>query len=650
MKYFIYDLETLINCFTFTGKFKDDDTYRTFEISSRKNQKTDLLNWLSYLKNSDCYMVGFNNLGFDYPIIHDLMNSPYVFDYNKAYQLCQQIIGSQNYGSPQHLIPFKERFIPQIDLVKINHFDNKNRRTPLKSLQVAMRLQNVEDIPVELGVNLTPEQMDQVIHYNKNDVYATEVFLNKCLHLVEMRKELLDNGVLTGDVLNYSDVKIGTEYLIKKIGRQKCYITGSTPRQTLRSSVAFKDIIFPKIFYKTEPFEEVLNWFNQQTIYTGSEIEPPRLESKLANLDFHFGVGGVHASVESKKYESSNDSVIKDLDVSGMYPSIAIANDLAPEHLGKEFSLAYKQLKSDRDNYKKGTTMNKTLKLAGNGAFGNSDNPYSCFYDPKFPKQITVNGQLQLLQLAETLSLIPGLELIQCNTDGITALVPRKLEYLFKLWKDDWQVQTGLALEEVEYSKMFIRDVNNYLAVTKDGKVKLKGAYWWPKEPEDYDGVWNKDFSMMVVQKVTELCLINNWNPEKVIMAMTDPFDFMLRYKTPSGAKVFIGDKEMTKTVRYYVSTKGQPMKKVAMPKGEIGQFKRKNKISDEEFNKVMSQIGPGVWDDRIHTKNKTRYEMVSTSIENGKLVKECNDASKFDWSDVDYNYYIEEIKKLEIK
>ena len=56
----------------------DDDTYRTFEISSRKNQKTDLLNWLSYLKNSDCYMVGFNNLGFDYPIIHDLMNSPYV--------------------------------------------------------------------------------------------------------------------------------------------------------------------------------------------------------------------------------------------------------------------------------------------------------------------------------------------------------------------------------------------------------------------------------------------------------------------------------------------------------------------------------------------------------------------------------------------
>lgn len=178
-------------------------------------------------------------------------------------------------------------------------------------------------------------------------------------------------------------------------------------------------------------------------------------------------------------------------------------------------------------------------------------------------------------------------------------------------------------------------------------KIKAKGAYWFPKEIKDYDGVWNKDFSMMVVQKVIEQTLINNWDPEALVRLASDPFDFMLRYKTPSGAKVFIGDQETSKTVRYYVSTAGQPMKKIAMPKGDIGQYKRKNKLSDQEFLKVIKEIGPGVWDPRIHTKNKSKYEEVVTNIENGRLVKCCNKADQFNWSDVDFDYYIQEIKKL---
>ena len=123
----------------------------------------------------------------------------------------------------------------------------------------------------------------------------------------------------------------------------------------------------------------------------------------------------------------------------------------------------------------------------------------------------------------------------------------------------------------------------------------------------------------------------------------------MLRYKAVGGAKLYVGDREVSKTLRYYVSTKGEPCKKIAKPKGEIGQYKRKSKLTDEFFEGVMSQIGPDVWDERIHTKNKSKYEQVTTSIESGRLVKECNNADKFDWSDVDYDYYIEEIKKLMI-
>lgn len=647
MKFYVYDLETFPNCFLWSGKFEDSEEVQVFEMSFRKNDKDRLLSWLSYLQSSGAYLIGYNSIGFDYPITHDLLNNIYTFNYEHAHRLCMQIIGAQEYGFTQ--INYKDRILSQVDLAKINHFDNANKRTSLKSLQFAMRAESVEDLPFEPNTVLTSEQIETLITYNIHDIKETERFLKHNKHLIEMRKELLDQGVLSGDVLNFSDVKIGIEYLIKRIGRQKCF-SGHKPRQTFRSDIEFKDLILPKITYRTEPFQQVKDWFEKQKLYIKSEDERPHLETSLAGLDFHFGVGGVHASVESKKYESNSTHIIKDVDVSGMYVAVAIANGFAPEHLGRDFSDAYKQLQSDRAKYKKGTTMNAVLKLAGNGVYGNSNNPYSCFYDPKYTFQVTINGQLQLLQLVEVLSLIPGIEIIQANTDGITCYMPRKMESLFQLWKSEWEKDTNLKLEEVEYSKMWIRDVNNYVAVKTNGEVKLKGAYWYPKEDKEYDGVWNKDFSNMVVQKVIEQVLTRGWKAEEVVKLISDPFDFMMRYKTPAGAKVFIGDKQMPKTVRYYVSTKGEPMRKVATPKGEIGQFKRKNKLTDAFFNKVMSEIGPNKWDERIHTANRKTYEQVVTSIESGRLVKNCNLASNFDWSDVDYDYYLEEIKKLEIK
>lgn len=649
MKYYIYDLETFRTQFLFGGKFLGAQEVQQFEMSRRKNQRSDLLQWLNYLANSGVIMVGFNNLGFDYPIIHELLNNPYVFTEMTAFLKSQDIIKNQGYGF--NTISMSERLLPQLDLVKINHFDNPAKRTSLKSLQFAMRSESVEDLPLDVESDLTDEQMDLMCHYNIHDITETEKFFYKCEHVIKIRQELLEQGILSGDVLNYSDVKLGTEYLVKKIGRQRCFISKSTPRQSKRELISFKDIILPKVEFRTEEFEKVLEWFKAQTIYPEREEERPKLEAKLAGLDFNFGVGGVHASVENKFYESNEEFVIKDIDVSGMYVAVAIANGFFPEHLGQEYVTAYRQLQQDRKSYPKGSSMNLILKLAGNGAFGNSNNSYSCFYDPKYTFSVTVNGQLQLLQLVELLSLLPRIQIIQANTDGITAYIPKSLDNFFQLWKSEWECVTGLKLEEVEYSKMWIRDVNNYLAITTKGEVKRKGAYWYPVEAEDYWGGsgtnWNKDFSNMSAQKGVEQCLLTGCKPEEIVKLISDPFDFMLRYKTPGAAKVYVGDKEMLKTVRYYVSKAGSKMIKIAKPKGEIGAWKRRNSLTDDFFNRTLASIPAGTWDERIHTSNKSKYVMVTTSIENGKLVKECNRAEKFNWGDVDYDYYANEIKKL---
>jgi hypothetical protein len=645
-QYYVYDLEVYPNIFLFGGKFRGSNEVQVFEISDRINQREQLLNWLSYLRNLGVEMVGFNNLGYDYPIVHDLMANPWTFTYEKAFQLSQQIITSQKRGFSIQSIKHTERFIPQIDIVKFCHFDNEAKRTSLKALQFAMRSESLEDLPFKIRP-LNNEEKDLLIKYNIHDITETEKFFNLSEHLVDMRREYLTDGVLQGDVLNYSDVKIGESYLISRIGRNKCY-SGSKPRQTFRPTIEFAKIILPKITFRTEVFQNVLAWFKKQFIYLSVEGSPkPSLEVKLAGLDFHFGIGGVHASADNKIFHSDDRYQIIDIDVSGMYVAVAIANGFAPEHLGEAFSTAYRAVKEDRARYAKGSSRNAALKLAGNGVYGKSNNQYSPFYDPQYTFSVTVNGQLQILQLVEMIDLIPDCELIQANTDGITVRILKENEWLFKAWMKEWEKMTGLELEEVKYSRMWIRDVNNYIAEKMNGELKRKGAYWYPMNIKEYEGWWNKDFSNLASIKAAEKMMTHSWPAEVAIKLMTDKFDFMLRYKATGESRLFIGDEEQLKTVRYYVSVSGKPMKKVAPPKGEVGEYKRANKIPDALFDSVMKEIGKGVWDARIHTKNKSKYDIVETSVQSGWLVKECNRADKFDWKDVDWKYYIEEAKKL---
>lgn len=642
-RYFTYDLETYPNCFTFCGKFNDSDNIYLYELSDRMNQRDELVTFLSYLRNVNVEMVGFNNVGFDYPIIHELMINPYTFDYVRAAQICQTIINSQRTNIQLKRIKYSERIIPQIDMMKICHFDNVARSTSLKALQFAMRSESLEDLPFDIR-DLNDQEKDVLKQYNIHDVIETEKFFLKNKHHLDMRREYLEEGILRGDVLNYNDVKIGVEYLITRIGHNKCF-SGNKPKQTMRESITFSNIILPKIHFRTEPFQEVHSWFMQQRVYMTSP-DRPKLKANLGGVDFHFGVGGLHASVENKIYESNDEYAIIDIDVASMYPSVAIANNFGPEHLGQTFIEVYKQIKSDRLQYAKGTSRNAAMKLAGNGAYGNFNNPYSPLYDPRCLYQITINGQLQLLQLVEMISLIPDMEIIQGNTDGITMYMKREYKYLFDMWCKVWEEMTGLDLEEIEYSRMWIRDVNNYISESKKG-LKRKGAYWYPTNDKEYDGWWNKDFSNLASKIAVEKVLTHSWPLEIALRLITNPFDFMLRYKVPRGSHLYIGDVKQLKTVRYYVSTSGEPMKKVSPPKGEAGEYKRANKLTDVYFNKVMSEIGKGVWDDRIHSKNKSKYVTRETSVQSGWKVKQCNVASDFNWNDVDWNYYKEESKKI---
>ena len=84
LKDYIYDLETFKNIFTFSIVRSDGKHKKTFECSRRVNQINQIKKCVQYLIDNDCRLVGFNNTGFDYPILHALLNKQKLIDMAKS--------------------------------------------------------------------------------------------------------------------------------------------------------------------------------------------------------------------------------------------------------------------------------------------------------------------------------------------------------------------------------------------------------------------------------------------------------------------------------------------------------------------------------------------------------------------------------------
>ncbi len=658
----VYDIETMPNVFSLNaqGLFSDLDV--TFEISEFRNDSHLLAQWFAYWHAHQVPMISFNGLNFDYPVIHQIYQDPGM-PVAEIYEYAMDIINS--FARFGHQVWESERFAPQIDLMKIHHMDNRAKSTSLKALQVNMRSESVMECPLPFGIPLTKEQIDTLlIPYNKHDVRETKKFAHISMDAIKFRIGLMET--LQGDVLNFNDTKIGAKILEQRLGEDICYsreFGRREPRQSPRSRIALNEIIFPYVEFRHPEFNRVLTWMRTQTLTADELTENIKtkgvftgVHATVGGLDFHFGTGGIHGSVAAQRFAADDDYALVDIDVAALYPSIAIQNGLHPEHLGDHFVEEYAKLPQERAKHKKGTVENAAFKLASNGTYGNSNNKFSVFYDPKFTMSITINGQLMLCMLAEWLLDVQTLEIIQINTDGITYRCHRAYLEHARIVRRIWERLTRLVLEEAQYSRMWIRDVNNYIAEKTNGELKQKGAYWYPEKfPDDISNssppAWHKDFSAIVSIKAAVAHMVHGADIERFVYGHAEPFDFMCRAKVDRSSKLMIGDQEVQRITRYYVAHNGGQMRKVSPPKEGcvLGDYKRKNGISEYEYQTILSQITPGTHDERIHTKNKSRYEIREMGIEAGHLVAECNVASKFDFQNVNYEYYIDKARKLVI-
>lgn len=453
----IYDLETYPNIFT--GAFRNVVTQekRLYEISTRKNDISALLDYLYWCEENEQTQVGFNNFGFDYPVLHFILELGSLCTLDDIYGKSQEIINSGWDNGFKNII-WQPR-INQIDLYKVHHFDNAAKATSLKTLEINMRMDSVQDLPFPPGTILTDSQMDTLCEYNWHDIDATEWFFHESIPAIELRKELSQQYDI--DMTNFSDSKIGTSIFTHELKKAGLPTDSKTPR----ASIDLGECILDYIQFEQPEFNRILGYLKNKTI-TETKGVFKDLTCVVDGIEYVFGTGGIHASNTSQTFVSDDKFIIKDSDVKSYYPNLSIKNRFYPEHLGEEFCDIYEEMYVKRSSFKKGTPENAALKISLNASYGNSNNKYSNLYDPKFTMQITLNGQLLLCMLCEQLIKVPELTIIAVNTDGVCYHFPREYEQHVINVCDWWEKMTqGLELEHVNYDKFFLLDVNNYLSV-----------------------------------------------------------------------------------------------------------------------------------------------------------------------------------------
>ena len=669
---YAYDLEVYPNCFTARFIHIATGGDWKFEISDRRCDIAELTQFVTQLRACKARGVGYNNVGFDYPVLHRVITQG-MDDPRVIYDLAMKLIKGSKDEKFALQVWDNDRLFEQLDLIMVWHYNKENpvtgtEPTSLKALEIAMRMDNIEDLPFDVGTVLTHGQMDELHRYNRHDVVATIYFYVRSLTQIKLREDL--SRTFGKNFLNHSNTKMGGDILIHEC--EKAGITffdrsqgKRVKRQTIRPSINLGECIFPYVRFERPEFEAVRALLASKTI-TETKGVFKGLNAEVDSLKYYFGTGGIHASVESRVFQSNETHQIIDVDVASFYPNLAIKNRLHAEHLGVQFCDAYEGVYFTRKSYPKGSPENAAYKEALNANYGNSNNAYSVFLDPKFTMSITLNGQLLLCMLVEQMIKIPGLEMIQANTDGITYYCPREyIEHTRNLCKW-WEQLTCLELEEAQYSRMFIRDVNSYIAEYEGGALKRIGAYAHERmdeNPGTREVPYGKDPSGLVIPKAAEAALVYGTDIRTFIESHADDYDFMCRAKAPRSNKLVMRypdydnvEIECANIMRYYVTKHGGSLVKIAPPTGELGTWKRAAKVSDAEYNVVIREItgaggeldSSGVpWDARIHTKNRSKHGKREMGICVGWRVTDCSNVANFDRSLINYDYYVQEAEKL---
>ncbi|MBK1683456.1 hypothetical protein CKO18_07670 [Rhodoferax fermentans] len=199
------------------------------------------------------------------------------------------------------------------------------------------------------------------------------------------------------------------------------------------------------------------------------------------------------------------------------------------------------KLKTER---RKNLQVANALKICLNGTFGKLGSIYCSFYAPELMLAVTLTGQLNLLCLIHELEKIKGCNVKSANTDGLlVAYKPNVRERVLKVFAKNAK-HTGFEYEETPYAKYAAKDVNNFIALKTDGKVKSKGLYTL-NDPKDNPLYLMKNPTMDVCTRMVIDYLKCGTRPESSILGYTDMKDFVAIRNVQGGGIQYTGYKKV---------------------------------------------------------------------------------------------------------
>lgn len=547
---YVYDVESFRNffCCGFRRPTDPPEIGYIFEISERRNQAYELVAFLSRCRR----LIGFNNFLYDWVMIDHflrLMSAGIVPTAEEMRRKSDQIVGT----------PWPRRYdnaiwnpsIPQIDMFLMLHLDRAG--VGLKQTEFTLRRRRVCDMPFDVNAWLTPQQMDEALVYNAEDISSTGELFIECQGDVKLRESF------GPEWLNYNDGKLGSKFFERELQaagvrlyERERYGGRRRPRQTPRpDGVRLADVVLPFIRFVRPDLMLKLEEIRDTKIEEGGTRGGLEVPFYFQDMEVLVKLGGIHGSAKRRAIHAGSHRLL-DVDVTGYYPNIAIVHGVYPEHLGPKFCEIYRRLRDQRNALPKSDPARTALKFACNVPFGQSNEPNGIFYDPKYFLTITMNGQLMLCMLAEQLALAPDVELLQVNTDGLTIRFPPSSDEIVQRIIDWWSRLTGMPLDKVSYNRMFIRDANAYLAETAKGERKRVGPYDWTKTKNGKP--WQMDHSQLVVAKTAEAVMLDGAEAETFVDRHENAWDFLLFRK---GRMELTTGEAVPRNLRYYVSLNG---------------------------------------------------------------------------------------------
>lgn len=642
----IYDIECLAGMFLYCGFNPTTGEWYVYEITEYKNDLFALVKHLN--DNRDCYMVSYNGLSYDMQILQYI-----IYNYEKwidcdnrkilniIKKFSNKIIDDQNYDL---FPPFREEefSVPQIDLLKVHHYDNENKRTSLKWLEFSMDFYNVEEMPYEhTQMVFTPKEIEAIISYCKNDVEATYEFWKYTLGEVEHeeyrgenkiqdRLDLIEELGLPKKAVSWSDVKIGDE--INKM--VYCGLTGLNPKQLYdlkknrkpTKKFTYGDCIPSYISFRTPVFRDFHERMKKVKVNLNEKEEYP---FTINGLQLLIAKGGIHSNEKNRMIKPKSNEILMDADIGSQYPWSIIKRKLFPSHLSSAWLHGYESSFHKRINSKKKgkdkslgailmrkmTGVSKMLKLSLNGGgFGKTNEKNSWQYDPFVQFQCTIGNQFEILMLIEDL-LIAGIQTVSANTDGIVCLFNESQLNSYYETCEAWEIKVGNSiqgkLEYTQYSKMIQATVNDYLAIKTDGEIKKKGDFLT-------SFLLEKNKSRKIINMAVEKWFVEGTRPGITISGHTNIFDFCIGVKSSRNYHYETIDKEGRKDIyhrmiRYYVSTDGKKLFKVKNPEAETD-------------GPPVSQCEAGEW-----------KCTVANQVDKSQPIEDYN---------IDYSYYIEKAEE----